>query len=273
MPLDEFRKANLDNWNNRAEIHAVSQQYDVDGYVTDPSKLSGTVQIDRAELGDIRGKSLLHLQCHIGTDTVSLARLGATATGVDFSETAIAVARKLAADTGTGGRFEVSELYDTPNVIRGQFDIVYTGVGALCWLPSIAEWAKVVSTMLKPGGTLYVRDFHPMLLAMDTGRDDDQLVVGYPYSGEQPFRFEDTATYTDGPPLTSAVSYEWNHGIGDTVMALLQNGLQLQSLKEYPFAASQIMDCMVQDADGQWRLPPDRNLLPLMFSIRAVKTG
>ena len=273
MPLDEFRKANLDNWNNRAEIHAASQQYDVAGYVTDPSKLSDTAQIDRAELGDVRGKSLLHLQCHIGTDTVSLARLGATVSGVDFSQQAIAVARKLAADTGADARFEMAELYDTPNVIHDQFDIVYTGVGALCWLPSIAEWAKVVSRMLKPGGILYVRDFHPMLLAMDTDRDDDQLVVGYPYSGEHPMRFENTATYTDGPPLAHSVSYEWNHGLADTVMALLHNGLRLQSLKEYPFAASQIMDCMVQDAIGQWRLPPGRDLIPLMFSITAVKTA
>ena len=183
------------------------------------------------------------------------------------------MARKLAADTGADARFEVAELYDTPNVIHEQFDIVYTGVGALCWLPSIAEWAKVVSTMLKPGGTLYVRDFHPMLLAMDTDRDDDQLVVGYSYSGEQPLRFESTATYTDGPPLTSAVSYEWNHGLADTVTSLLANGLQLKSLKEYPFAAGQIMNCMVQDGTGQWRLPPGRDLIPLMFSIRAVKTG
>ncbi len=271
MPLDEYRQANLENWNDRAGIHAESRMYDLAGYVANPGRLSATVEFDRSKLGDVRGKSLLHLQCHIGTDTISWSRLGASVTGVDFSDKAISIARKLGIDTDASARFEVAELYETPKVISEQFDVVYTGVGALCWLPDIAEWANVVSRMLKPGGTFYVRDFHPMLLAMDTDRNDDQLVVTYPYSGEQAFRFDSATTYTDGPALKHRISYEWNHGIADTVTSLLDNGLQIVALSEYPFAASQIMNCMVKQADEQWHLPQGDSLMPLMFSIKATK--
>lgn len=158
MPLDAFRQANQANWNERTHIHAASRLYHLDGYIADPHKISGVVQFDMPDLGDVSGKTLLHLQCHIGTDTLSLARLGATVTGIDFSPDAITVARQLSAACETPARFEVAELYDTPNVIRETFDIVYTGVGALTWLPDIAAWGRVVAALLKPGGMLFVRD-------------------------------------------------------------------------------------------------------------------
>lgn len=250
MPLDKYRQANLDNWNDRTVIHAASRLYDLAGYASDPGKISDVVEFDRHELGDVKGKSLLHLQCHIGTDTLSLARLGARVTGVDFSPDAIATARKLSTDCGTPGRFEVSELYETPSVIGETFDVVYTGVGALTWLPDIAGWGRVVAAMLNPGGKIYVRDFHPMLLAVDGDRADDSLVIKHPYFGGAPLRFENENTYTDGGPVAHTTNYEWNHSLGEIVMSLLDNGMQLEFLHEQRFAESQILNCMIEDGDG-----------------------
>jgi SAM-dependent methyltransferase len=272
MPLDEARRANLANWNDRARIHYASRAYDIQGYVSDASKISDVVAFDRDELGDVTGKTLLHLQCHIGTDTLSWARLGATVTGVDLSDKSIEAARRLSAESGTPGRFIVSELYDTPDVIEEQFDIVYTGVGALCWLPDIRGWASVVAKMLGPGGTFYIRDGHPMAHAMDNERHDDLLLVSYPYfETQEGMRFEDDTTYTDGPPLTSAVSYEWNHGLGEIVTALIDAGLRIEFLHELRFSEYQHFPSLAKSADGRWRFPEGSERVPLMFSIKARK--
>lgn len=271
MPLDEFRKTNLDNWNDRTGIHAKSELYDLASYISDPERISDVVRFDLPDLGDVSGKSLLHLQCHIGTDTLSLARLGANVTGVDFSPEAIETARQLSADCGTPGRFEIAELYDTPNVIDDQFDVVYTGVGALMWLPDIANWGRVVSAMLKPGGTFFIRDFHPMLWTIDDERDDDELVVKYPYFETPAIRFESEFTYSDGDRLRNSVNFEWNHGIGEIVMALIDNGLKLELLREHKFAESQNLPCLVPAEGDHWKLPHGEDRVPLMYSIRAVK--
>lgn len=273
MPIDEFRQANLDNWNERAEVHAASRFYDLESYVKDQRKLSKTVEFDRTELGDVSGKTLLHLQCHIGSDTLSWARLGATVTGVDFSENSIAIARKLSKDCGTPGRFVMSELYDTPDVVREQFDIVYTGVGALVWLPDIAGWASVVSKMLTPGGTFYVRDGHPMMQTIDE-RNDGLLVVRHPYFEiREPNRFESDDTYTDGPRLTPAVNYEWNHGLGEIVTSLIEAGLQIEFLHEHRFTEYRAFPSCVRIDDGIWRFPEHPERLPLMVSLRACKSA
>jgi SAM-dependent methyltransferase len=273
MPLDEFRQTNLTNWNERTGIHVRSRLYDLQGYVADPNKISRIVQFDMPDLGDVAGKTLLHLQCHIGTDTLSLARLGANVTGVDFSPEAIVAARKLSADSGTPGRFEVAELYDVPQVIAETFDVVYTGVGAIGWLPDIVGWGRVVAAMLRPGGPFFVRDFHPELWTVDGERDDGELVIKYPYFEGPPKRFENEFTYSDGERLSNSVNYEWNHGLGEIVMALLDNGLSLQLLKEHTFSESKNIDSMVKGEDDRWRLPLGPERLPLMFTIRAVKTA
>jgi 2-polyprenyl-3-methyl-5-hydroxy-6-metoxy-1,4-benzoquinol methylase len=273
MPLDAFRQTNQVNWNERTHIHAASRSYHIASYITDPHKISDVVRFDVADLGNVRGHTLLHLQCHIGTDTLSLARLGAIVTGIDFSPDAIETARQLSADCGTPARFEVAELYDTPKVIHEKFDIVYTGVGALTWLPDIGGWGRVVAAMLKPGGRLLVRDFHPMLWTIDDEQDEKALVVQYPYFETPLTRFEHAYTYSDGDRLTNTVTYEWNHGLGEIVMSLIDNGLQLTLLKEHKIAESRYLPCMVRDADGRWRLPHGEDRLPLMYTIRAVQRG
>lgn len=273
MPLDRFRKANLDSWNERAEIHAKSEFYGIDTYIENPRHISRTVEFDATELGNVSGKSLLHLQCHIGTDTISWARLGATVTGVDFSDESIKQARDLSEKSGTPAEFIVGELYETPNVIDEKFDIVYTGIGALVWLPDIRGWAKVVSAMLKPGGTFYVRDGHPMSGTIDVERDDDLLVVGYSYFEiKEGVRFDDNATYTDGPHLSKGtVTYEWSHGLGEIVTSLIESGLQIEFLHEHQFAEYHAFPACAGDGKGHWRFPDNPERLPLMFSLKATK--
>ena len=172
--MDDRLADNRDNWDDRVPIHWGG--YDADGFIADESRISDVVAYDSAVLGDVTGKRLVHLQCHFGMDTLSWARLGAEVTGVDFSEPAIAAARELSERSKTPGRFVVANVYDAADVLREQFDIVFTGVGAICWIPDIEAWARVVAALLRPGGTFYMREGHPVLWTLDW-RDDGQLVL------------------------------------------------------------------------------------------------
>ena len=170
--MDDSRELNLNAWNERASAHAQSPDYAFERFLAEPDFLSGVVRFDRPLLGDIAGQRAVHLQCHIGTDTISLARLGAEVTGLDFSAASLAEARKLASATGTAVEFVEGDVYDAAAVLgRGRFDLVYTGIGALCWLPDIDRWAGVVAELLAPGGRLFVREGHPMLWTLDEKRE------------------------------------------------------------------------------------------------------
>ncbi len=220
------------------------------------------------------GLDTVHLQCHIGTDTVSLARLGARVTGLDFSPAALEVARDLAARCGVDARFVEAELYGAVDALgREQFDLVYTGVGSLGWLPDITGWARVVAELLRPGGRLYLREGHPMLWALDPERDDQLLVVGYPYfETEEPEVFDFPGTYTDGDASgVETVSHEWNHGLGEIVQAVLEAGLTLTRLVEHDFAEWKALDWMEVDDKGHWRLPDHRERLPVMYTLEAAQ--
>ena len=255
-------------------VHAASNDYDLEGLAADPKRLSPVVSYDRAALGDLSGLDVVHLQCHIGTDTLSLARLGGRVTGVDFSPSALDVARDLAAAAGADIRYVESELYAVSGVLGPDFDLVYTGVGALNWLPNIAEWAKVVARLLRPGGRLYVRDGHPMLFTLYGGVEHDekdetlQIVSSY-FEGNAQYWVTD-ATYTDGPPVSSPGQYEWNHGIGETVQAVIDAGLRITALREHTEIEWRALPQMVEGADGKFRLPEGPERLPLMFTLEAV---
>jgi SAM-dependent methyltransferase len=271
MSLDEYRSVNRDNWDSRVDIHYRSETYGVEKFVENPDHLSDVVAFDRAKLGDVSGKQLLHLQCHIGTDTVSWARLGADVTGTDFSEKAIDAARKLSADSGTPARFLVSELYETPSIVNETFDVVYTGVGAINWLPDIRGWAQVVSRILVTGGTFYIREGHPLMWALDWEDPDNKLSLIYPYFEDEPIPFEAEATYAGEGVVASPKTFDWNHGIGETLTALIDGGLRIERVEEYEFCEWQGMEDMALDADGHWRLPPGRPRIPLMWSVLATK--
>jgi SAM-dependent methyltransferase len=269
--VDAEREANLRNWESRVDVHAGAPSYDLAGFAADPNALTRVVAYDAPFLGDLTGLDVVHLQCHIGKDTLSLARLGARVTGVDFSPRAIKAASSLAdAARIPGARFVESELYATGDVLGADFDLVYTGVGALCWLPDIARWAQVVAALLRPGGRLYVRDAHPMLMAIHDERPDDQLVVQWPYFEGPAVRWERPTTYVDDLPISEPVIYDWNHGLGEMVSSVLDAGLTLSALREHTFCDWKALPSMVE-TDAGWVLPERPERLPLMFTLEAHK--
>ena len=276
-----YYDANRARWDESVPIHAASEGYDLAGFLRGEKTLYA---LEMEEVGDVRGKALLHLQCHFGMDTLNWARLGARVTGLDFSGAAVDRARELAAQIGINdATFVQANVYDAPNVLDEQFDIVYTGIGALCWLPDIRGWAQVVSKLLRPGGFVYVYEGHPLLWALDDERGDRQLVVHSPYfETERPAEWVGETTYVDGPPLKNLRSFEWNHGLGEIVTALIEAGLRLDFLHEHREVAWQALPWLVRtggdsNAKGYarrtaWQLPAEqRDLCPLMYSLKATK--
>lgn len=273
--MDHYRETNLANWESRVPVHVQPQGYGPDALADDPEALSPVVRYDAARLGDLRGKRAVHLQCHIGTDTLSLARLGAEVTGLDFSPSAIAAAEAMFGRARTPGTFVVSELYDAVDALGGRrFDLVYTGVGALCWLPDIAGWARIVAELLEPGGRLFVREGHPMLWTIDDEPDAEQrLVVRYPYfTTEAPEYFVEETSYANSDvTIASPGAYSWNHGLGQIVTALLDAGLTLTGLVEHDECEWEALPWMVRNAEGRYVLPEHRERLPLMYTLTAVR--
>lgn len=271
--MDEHAQINLANWEARVPIHAASRDYGLDRYVADPHHLSGVVTHDAPHLGDLTGRRVVHPQCHIGTDTLSLARLGAEVTGIDFSPSALDVARGLAERAGPPVRYLEAAVDDIPTALPETFDLVYTGVGAINWLPSIARWARIMAGLLAPGGRLYLREGHPMLGTLDDERSDELLVVAYPYfETPEPNEWISDATYTDGDQhLASPVAREWAHGLGETVQAVLDAGLVLTRLVEHTELEWQFLPQMVRNDAGRWVLPDRPERLPMMFTLEAVK--
>jgi SAM-dependent methyltransferase len=271
--VDSFA-INRANWDERAPAHAKSAGYRVDRFAADPAYLSEVIRFDLPRLGDVAGLRGVHLQCHIGTDTISLARLGARMTGLDFSPAAVAEARVIARAAGVEVDFVESDVYAAADVLpRGEFDLVFTGIGALCWLPDIRRWAAVVAALLKPGGRLFLREGHPMLWAMHE-ETVDGLKVAYPYfETEQPLVFDEPGTYVDTAiEFRHNVSHSWNHGLGEVVTALLNEGMRLTTLVEHdsvPWKA--LNEGMVEDEHGEWRLAEHRERLPLSYTLQAVK--
>jgi SAM-dependent methyltransferase len=269
-PLDEHRGTNLRAWEECVPIHAASNSYGFDRLIGDPSALSRVVEFDVPRLGDLTGLDVVHLQCHIGTDTISLARLGGRVTGLDFSPSALATAADLARRCGVHVDFVESELYGAPDMLPAHaFDLVYTGVGALCWLPDITRWAQVVAHLLRPGGRLYLREGHPVLWSLDD-ETDDRFVLRYPYfERAEPDRMESDQTYVDGDyTLTERVTYEWNHGLGEVVTAVLDAGMVLDRLVEHRECEWKALPKMVPIEHGRWVLP-DPSRVPLMFTLEA----
>jgi SAM-dependent methyltransferase len=274
---DEHREANRANWNDRARVHATSKFYDVEGFVRGDRQV-WLHPTEAGELGDVRGKSLCHLQCHLGIETLSWARLGAArVVGLDFSRDALAVARTIAERSGLSDRatFVEADVHDAVRVLEGHapFDVVYVSVGAICWLPSIRRWADIVASLLAPGGVLYVREVHPMLNAVY--EKEGVLLVDQPYFERvEPTRWDDGLTYTEGrPKMEHATSYEWSHGLGEIVQALLDAGLSIELLREQKDAEFQPLPSMIETSPGLWQLPPEtRDRLPMTFSLRARRT-
>ncbi|CAN5679981.1 class I SAM-dependent methyltransferase [soil metagenome] len=264
---------NLANWESRVPLH--EQGYALDRYRQDPELLSDVVRFDRPLLGDVNGLDTVHLQCHIGTDTLSLHRLGARVTGLDFSPAALAVAADLAGDCRAEIDWVESEVYEAVDVLGGErFDLVYTGIGALCWLPDIAEWARVVAGLMRPGGRLFIREGHPMLWSLSDPREDGLLVVEFPYfEVEGGTTFVGTKTYVEADGLvSSSESVQFNHGLGELLTAVMEAGLRLDSFTEHTSVPyNPLGEGMVAIDGGEWQLRESPERLAVSYTMRATK--
>ena len=275
--MDEYKVLNKANWDERVPAHVASADYEVEKFVADPTHLSQVVAFDLPRLGDLAGLRGVHLQCHIGTDTISLARLGASMTGVDFSAPAVRAATELARRTGDDAVFVESDVYAAADAVGLEaFDFVFTGVGALCWLPNVSRWARVVAAVLKPGGRLFIREGHPMLWAMQDMMEDKLLVVEHPYFEiDQPMVFDEPGTYvqTDAE-FENTVTHEWNHGLGQIVTSLLDAGMTVTGLVEHdtvPWEA--LPGLMHKVGENEWQLADRPERLPHTYTLQAVKAG
>lgn len=216
------------------------------------------------EVGDVKDKSLLHLQCHFGLDTLAWARHGAKVTGADFSETAIEKARALASEVGLDADFVVSDVYDLPQKVQGEFDIVYTSFGVLAWLPDLAEWGRIIADFLKPGGFFYIAEYHPAMYVFDDSPEATEPRIRHRY-----FPSDEPDRYTD--PKGREV-FGWRFSLSSVVNSIARAGLDIEFLNEFPFTESQQLPYLEFSKDGWWRLPPSfGGEIPLTFSIKARK--
>jgi SAM-dependent methyltransferase len=242
----------------------------VPGFLAGASSLR---PIEVEELGDVAGRSLLHLQCHIGLDTLSWARRGARVTGVDFSEASLAEARSLAKESCLKAKFVCSSVEALPDVLQGRFDIVFTSYGVLCWLADLGRWARTGAHFLKPGGVFYMVETHPFAEVFDDAPQAKGLTVGYPYfSDGRAIVCQTRGSYADREAAVKHdLSYQWIHPIGEVIDAVLEAGLRLEFLHEFPVCYYPKLPGMTRGEDGWWRLRGAGAGLPLLFSLRATR--
>jgi len=258
-------------WDERAPLHVAGDFYDLAGFLADPAA-SRLRPFEVDEVGDVAGRSLVHPQCHFGLDTLSWARRGARVVGLDFSAPAVGTARDAARQAGVEAEFLIGDVHDAVDLVSGRtFDVVYTGLGAINWLPDIARWARVMAALTAPGGFLYLAEFHPVHMILG----DDDLTVCRPYfhDREAPLAFDDPGTYADHDAATEHNrTVEWTHGLGSVVTAVIEAGLTVELLHEHDHTLFPRWPFLVQE-DGAYRMPADMPSLPLMYSLRARKHG
>lgn len=257
-------KKNASWWDKATLIHSASSLYDLPGFLKGKSSLQ---PLEREELGDVRGKTLLHLLCHFGMDTLSWAREGAIVTGVDVSKESIKLAKKLSKDTSTPATFICSDVYSLHKVLNKEFDIIFASYGVLLWLSSMEKWAKVIHRFLKKGGVFYIVEVHPFtnMLSYD-------FKMEYKYFDKGPYEDTTPGTYTDWNADVSGTTYQWSYTISDIVTACINEGLTIEHLHEFPFTMyDQFPGLMKVNKKGQYVLKNSRIQIPLLFSLKARK--
>lgn len=266
MDTPEWLRLNQAYWDERVPVHAASTFYDVPGFLAGKDTLR---PFEPAEVGDVHGRALLHLMCHIGLDTLCWARRGARVTGLDFSQPALDTAADLAKRAGIGAaRFVAADIDRASEVLAGEsFEIVYTGAGVTQWIPDIDSWARNVAELVAPGGFFYIADYHPFIDIVD----DEVRGLRRAYLDRGPFVEQEPGSYT-GPADTRANTIvKWTHHIGSVVNALATAGLRIEFLHEFAFTDAPMFHGLERGDDGLWRFPADRTQIPLMFSLRAAK--
>jgi len=275
---NKYFEANKDSWNKRTVVHRDSSFYGLKDFKTGETSLT---KIEMEELGDVKGKSLLHLQCHFGMDTLSWSRLGAKCVGIDLSDEAIKTAKELNEELGLNAKFVCCNVYDLhPQNIEslktlplegfgeiGDFDIIFTSYGTIGWLPDLDKWAELISYYLKSGGIFYIADFHPALWMMD----DDFTFIKYSYFNSEVIVDETEGTYSDRNAPITTTNYGWNHPFSEILNSLIKYGFSILHLNEFPFSPFNCFNKLEQGNDGMWRIKGMNEKLPMMYSIKARK--
>lgn len=261
---ENYLSTNKSSWNNKVNIHLESDFYNVAAWKEGQTSLQ---EIELALLGDIQGKSILHLQCHFGQDSISLARMGAQVTGVDLSDKAVDLANKLAREEQSSTTFVCCDIYDLPNHLDSKFDIIYTSYGTIGWLPDLNKWAGVIQHFLKPSGRFIFVEFHPVVWMYD----DDFKEVAYNYFNSGAITETYTGTYADKEAPISQEYVMWNHGLGEVIQSLLTHNLELTSLVEYDYSPYNCFRHTVKIAENRYQIRPFGNKIPMVYSIVAQK--
>ncbi|MHA2281099.1 MAG: class I SAM-dependent methyltransferase [Promethearchaeota archaeon] len=268
----KYFEANKELWDEFARLHykAESEEYSVKSFLEGETTLNS---YELKEMGNVKGKSLLHLQCHIGLDTLSWAREGAIVTGIDISSEGIRLAKLLAKKAKLNANFIESNLYDLPKVLYKKFDIVYTSIGVFCWLNDLKEWGKIITQFLKPSGFFYIAEIHPFSMVFDNetkGIKDLQVFYNYFYDPE-PMEYTADGSYGSDVKIEPKKEYEWAHSMSDIINSLIEAGLRIEFFNEYPFSAWQQFPFAERDPDGYYRLKNQKAEIPLLFTLKAVK--
>lgn len=261
---DNYLAINRNSWNNRTETHLTSAFYDLDGFMKGKSSLN---EIELQLLGDIKGKSILHLQCHFGQDTISLNRMGAKVMGIDLSDKAIGYAKQIAKDLNANATFICCDVYDLPNHVDEDFDIIFTSYGVIGWLPDLDQWAKIIAQYLKPNGQLVMVEFHPVVWMFD----DNFEKISYRYFNSGAIIETEHGTYADKTADITQECVTWNHGLGEVVNSLINNGLAITSLNEFDYSPYNCFNRTVAIEPGKYRIKHLASNIPMVYSIEAKK--
>lgn len=259
----DYKSINKELWNAKTDVHVTSEFYDVDSFLKGKQSLK---HIELDLIGDVSGKSILHLQCHFGMDSISLSKMGAKVTGVDLSDKAIAQAKELALVCGTDTQFISSDVYELINVHDGKYDIVFTSYGTIGWLPDMQAWANVVSQFLKPEGLVLIVDFHPVLWMMDY----QFTRIEYAYFNTAPIIENIEKTYTDGETINKE-SVSWNHTLSDIIQAMIDNGISIQHFSEYDYSVYDCFENTIKIDEDKFQIEGLESKLPMMYAILGKK--
>lgn len=262
----KYFEANKVLWNKRTTVHKDSSFYDLAGFRKGATVLT---PIELNEVGDVKGKKMLHLQCHFGMDSLDWARRGAKVTGVDLSDNAIAEAIKLNDELGLDAEFICCNVYDLKEHLdqKEQFDIVFTSYGVVGWLPDLDKWAELISYYLKPGGKFYIAEFHPVVWTFD----DDFTHIKYYYENREIIATQSQGTYTDKDADINAMEYGWNHSLSEVINSLIKHGLTIRLFNEFSYSPYPCFNNIVQGEDGNWRIKGMEGKVPMVYSVLAEK--
>ncbi|WP_397361972.1 class I SAM-dependent methyltransferase [Olleya sp. R77988] len=260
----EYFEANKATWNDKVKVHSKSDMYDLEAFKKGKSSL---MQYEIAALKEVKGKSLLHLQCHFGQDTISWSRLGAKCVGVDLSDEGIKLAQQLNEELKLDAEFVCCNVLDTSDYIKDEFDIVFTSYGVIGWLPDLKPWGKMIAERLKKGGVFYMAEFHPIVWMFDYL--ENKPVMKYGYMQDEVIYEEYEGTYANQESKMVTKEYGWNHGLSEVINALIEAGLQIEYLNEYDESPYNVLPELVETKSGNF-VTKDK-LYPLIFEIKATR--